>query len=168
MSTHRAIQAVVIGGARDTGPILQDARAIGALLGRLNITLITGGGTGVMEAANRGCQEVGGTTVSIIQSAEHADANLWSSIVIPTGLGHGRNVVTALAGDFIIALGGGAGTLSEMSFGCIHGKPIFALTTHGGCSKDSVHLDFDNHQGMQIVYCKTMPELERAIRNFAS
>jgi len=30
----------------------------------------------------------------------------WCAVVIPTGMGHARNVLTVLGGDFIIALGG--------------------------------------------------------------
>jgi uncharacterized protein (TIGR00725 family) len=53
-------------------------------------------------------------------------------VVIPTGLGHARNALTALAGDVVIAIGGGAGTLSELAFAWMHGRPIVVVEGSGG------------------------------------
>lgn len=49
---------------------------------------------------------------------------------IPTGLDHGRNLVVAQS-DAIIAIGGGAGTLSEMALAWIHRRLIIALRCGG-------------------------------------
>ena len=54
----------------------------------------------------------------------------WCAVVIPTGIGHARNVLTVLGEDFIIALGGAAGTLSEICIAWIHNKPFLTSLTY--------------------------------------
>lgn len=123
----RRPQATVIGDSDAPPELCSAAEQIGEMLARLGITVITGGRGGVMEAACRGAAKAGGTTVGILPSSEMNDANPWCSVVIPTGLGHARNVVNVLGGDFVIALGSSAGTLSEVCFAWIHGRPILTL-----------------------------------------
>ena len=55
----------VFGSARipPDDPVYAAAREVGAELARAGFAVITGGGPGVMEAANRGCQEVGGVSI---------------------------------------------------------------------------------------------------------
>ncbi|MBP6619112.1 MAG: TIGR00730 family Rossman fold protein [Leadbetterella sp.] len=55
----------VFGSARFTedNKYYQDARKIGAGLASLGFTILTGGGPGIMEAANRGAKDVGGKSV---------------------------------------------------------------------------------------------------------
>lgn len=126
-SQARRPQATVIGDSDASPELCSTAEQIGDMLAGLGITVITGGRGGVMEAVCRGAAKAGGTTVGILPSSEMNDANPWCSVVIPTGLGHARNVVNVLGGDFVIALGSSAGTLSEVCLAWIHGKPILAL-----------------------------------------
>ncbi len=55
----------VFGSARiePGSPDYELARKMGAGIARLGFTVMTGGGPGIMEAANRGAKEVGGTSV---------------------------------------------------------------------------------------------------------
>ena len=55
----------VFGSARTLAgtPVYELAREVGRLLAEAGYAVITGGGPGVMEAANRGCQEGGGLSV---------------------------------------------------------------------------------------------------------
>jgi hypothetical protein len=55
----------VFGSARTDrlDPIYEAAREVGAELARAGLAVITGGGPGVMEAANRGCREAGGLSI---------------------------------------------------------------------------------------------------------
>jgi hypothetical protein len=55
----------VFGSARfsEAHPYYSIAREIGRRLSMMGFTVMTGGGPGLMEAANRGAQEAGGLTV---------------------------------------------------------------------------------------------------------
>lgn len=55
----------VFGSARfkEDHPYYQKAREVGAAMSKLGFTVITGGGPGIMEAANRGAFEAGGQSI---------------------------------------------------------------------------------------------------------
>jgi len=55
----------VFGSARfsESHPVYELGRDVGASLVKLGFTVMTGGGPGVMEAANRGAREAGGRSV---------------------------------------------------------------------------------------------------------
>jgi uncharacterized protein (TIGR00725 family) len=156
----RKAQAAVIGDSDAPAEICSLAEAIGTMLARHGITLITGGGSGVMEAAGKGARNAAGITVGIIPGDSDMDANPSCSVVIPTGLGHARNIVTVLAGDFVIALGGAAGTMSEICFAWIHGKPILALENCDGWAARVASTRLDHRRPDPIIACKDLPELE--------
>ena len=162
MSHHgeRFAQATLIGDSDPPRGRLLLAEGVGALLAKYSITLITGGRGGVMEAASRGAARAGGTTVGILPSEDMTEANSWCQIVIPTGLGHARNVVTALAGDFVIAVGGGAGTLSEICFAWLHRRPIFVVEGSGGWADKLAGQPLDHRASSTIVPCKDLMALE--------
>ncbi|AGB01469.1 TIGR00725 family protein [Methanoregula formicica] len=121
------MQIAVAGGAQASPQEYETARAVGRLIAENGAVLLCGGLGGVMEAACRGAQEQGGTTVGIISGT--GDGNPFLSIVIRTGLGHGRNVLVAQSGDALIAIGGSYGTLSEIAIALKTGCPVFGLSS---------------------------------------
>jgi hypothetical protein len=72
-----------------------------------------------------------GRIVGILPSYRATDANPWCDLVIPTGMQMARNVLVVAAGDVVLALGGGAGTLSEIAIAWQLGRPIVALGSRG-------------------------------------
>lgn len=166
MSQHpiRPLQAAVIGDANPAPEVVAAAEKVGRMLARLGITVISGGLGGVMEGASRGAREAGGLVVGIVPSDRLQDANPWCTVVIPTGIGHARNVLTALAGDFVVAIGGGAGTLSELCFAWIHGRPILALGGFGGWTDRLGAGPLDHRALSSIRQCRSLEELEWAVR----
>lgn len=164
MSTSqvRRPQAAVIGDSDAPPELCGVAEQIGEMLGRLGITVVTGGRGGVMEAACRGAARAGGMTVGILPSSEMSDANQWCGVVIPTGLGHARNVVNVLAGDFVIALGGSAGTLSEVCFAWIHGKPILTLKGCDGWLAKTGN-ELDQRSTSSIIECADVDATKQAV-----
>lgn len=62
---------------------------------------------------------------------------------MPTGLGHLRNQTVVLTADVIVALAGGAGTLSELAFAWMHRKPVICCTAFEGWAEKLAGLDVD-------------------------
>ena len=84
-----------------------------------------------MEAAARGVKQNGGLTVGILPDYDRESANPFMDIVVPTGLGHARNVLVVASGDLIIALPGSHGTRSEISIALKLGKPVIGFKAWG-------------------------------------
>jgi uncharacterized protein (TIGR00725 family) len=116
-----AVQVSVIGSG-----VANEARAeeIGRLLATRGCTVVCGGRGEVMAAAARGAKSAGGTTIGIVPSTSRAEANEWIDHVVVTGLGHARNAIVAASGDAVIAVGGSYGTLTEIGFAKILGRPV--------------------------------------------
>lgn len=107
-------------------------RQIGRALVSAGCRVATGGRGGVMAAALRGAASspsyADGDTLAILPGSDPSDACPHASIVIPTGLGHYRNGVVAAA-DAVIAVGGGAGTVSEVALAWLWGRaPVVVVT----------------------------------------
>jgi uncharacterized protein (TIGR00725 family) len=116
-----AVQVSVIGSGAE-----HEARAeeVGRLLAEHGCTVVCGGVGEVMAAAARGAKAAGGTTIGILPGTSRALANEWIDHVIMTDLGHARNAVVAASGDAVIAVGGSYGTLTEIGFARIFGRPV--------------------------------------------
>ena len=84
-----------------------------------------------MEAAARGAKEKGGLTIGILPDYNKASANPFIDVVVPTGLGHARNILVVASGDLIVALPGSHGTRSEISIGLKLCKPVIGITAWG-------------------------------------
>lgn len=97
--------------------------------------LATGGLGGVMAAASRGARRSSawreGDVIGLLPGYDFEDANPWVDVAIPTGLGMARNVVLVASADVVVALAGGAGTLSELAAAWQLGRPIVALRGEG-------------------------------------
>lgn len=114
------------------------AEAVGAMIIEKGWKLVTGGMGGVMESASRGARNssawTDGRIVSIIPGWNPDSSNKYADIVIPTGLDHGRNLLVAQS-DAIVAVGGGAGTLSEIAIAWMMFRLIVALRGEGWSGK---------------------------------
>ena len=103
------------------------AEEVGRLLAKRGCTVVTGGRGEVMAAASRGAKEAGGTTIGILPGEDRAEANQWVDHVVVTGLGHMRNYAVAASGDGVIAVGGRWGTLAEIAYAKLLGRPAVIL-----------------------------------------
>ena len=119
----------VIGGARPEARFEKLAREVGRRIAEAGAVLICGGLAGVMKAASQGAKEAGGLTIGILPGAQTSDANPYIDIPIATGLGYTRNSIVAMNADVLIAVDGEYGTLSEIAYGRIFGKPVIGLET---------------------------------------
>jgi uncharacterized protein (TIGR00725 family) len=119
-----AVQVSVIGSGADHEA---HAEEVGRLLAEGGCTVVCGGLGEVMAAAARGAKSAGGTTIGILPGTRRGDANEWIDHVVVTGLGHMRNALVAASGDAVIAVGGAYGTLTEIGFARILGRPVVIL-----------------------------------------
>jgi uncharacterized protein (TIGR00725 family) len=118
------VQVAVIGsGAAHEGR----AEEVGRLLASRGCTVVTGGLGEVMAAAARGAKSAGGTTIGVLPGQSRGDANPWIDHVVVTGVGHARNLAVVGSGDAVIAVGGKWGTLAEIGFARVLGRPVVIL-----------------------------------------
>ena len=124
-----ALQVSVIGSG---GEHEAAAEEVGRLLAERGCIVVTGGLGEVMAAAHRGAKSAGGITVAILPGETHADANEWADHVVVTGIGHARNLAVAASGHAVIAVGGRHGTLAEIAFAMLLGRPVVVLDGPSG------------------------------------
>jgi len=119
----------IFGPGHPTRGEYNDAAQVGRLLAERGITVVCGGLYGVMEAVCMGAKEAGGRTVGILRTYNRHEANPYVDVVIPSGLGDGRNILVATAGEAAVAIAGRFGTLSEIAIALKHGIPVVGLRT---------------------------------------
>lgn len=128
MSKRRKLISI-IGGADCSENEYKIAEEVGYLLGKRDVVIVCGGRGGVMEAACRGAQRAGGITIGFLPGQDASTGNPYLDIVIPTGMGHNRNILVAQAAEVVIAIGGGYGTLSEIGIALKTGRIVIGIDT---------------------------------------
>jgi uncharacterized protein (TIGR00725 family) len=119
----------VIGAGQASDDEMAAGEEIGRRLAEAGAVLVCGGLGGVMDAAARGCEAAGGTSVGILPGEDGTHASAYLTVRIATGLGEARNAIVARAADAVIAVGGEFGTLSEIALALKMGKPVVGLGT---------------------------------------
>lgn len=107
----------VFGSARirEGHPDYALARTIGQRLSRMGFTVMTGGGPGLMEAANRGAKDVGGRSVACnIQLPKEQRPNPYLDASVTCRHFFVRKVLLFKYSYAFVALPGGLGTLDEL------------------------------------------------------
>jgi uncharacterized protein (TIGR00725 family) len=141
---------------------------LGLLLGNKGHTIINGGMLGTMEAVSKGVKDSENgqsKVVGILPFDNKEQANKYLDITIPTGIGFARNSVVVLSSDILIALGGGAGTLNEISYAWQFGKKVFCYTESEGWSKKLANQNLDSRKKGLLVGFKTLEELSKLLFN---
>ena len=129
----------VIGSRDCDAGTYERARRVGELIAGRGFGVICGGLDGVMEAASKGAAEAGGLVVGVLPGDEPESANAYVGLRIATGMGIARNVIIVRSSSAVIAVSGGAGTLSEIAHCLQLGVPVVGLGTHE-VSPDIVHV----------------------------
>jgi len=95
-------------------PFYELARQMGSLLARRGFTVMTGGGPGLMEAANRGAKEAGGHSIGCtIELPQEREPNLFLDRVVTFYYFFVRKVMLVKYSYAFVILPGGLGTLDE-------------------------------------------------------
>jgi uncharacterized protein (TIGR00730 family) len=109
--------AVVFGSARtpSSDPLYADAREVGRRLGEAGLAVITGGGPGLMEAANRGAVDAGARSVGLnIELPFEQAMNEWVELGITFEYFFTRKLMFARYACAWVVFPGGYGTLDEL------------------------------------------------------
>lgn len=159
---YRIGPCVTVFGSARFGPEMdhyKDAEKIGAAMAKLGFTVMTGGGPGIMEAANKGAYEAGGYSVGcniVLPVEQKQNAYLHKWIYIPYFFV--RKVILVKYSFAFIVMPGGIGTLDELFEALtliqnrmIAGFPIVIYDTE-------YHKDLYEHIQMMVQHESISPE----------
>ena len=107
----------IFGSARTSpdDPVYQAARETAGLLAKAGFAVITGGGPGIMEAANRGAFEAGGTSIGCnIELPHEQKSNDYLTLSLKFKYFFVRKMMFVKYSDAFIIFPGGFGTLDEL------------------------------------------------------
>ncbi|HEX8940022.1 MAG TPA: TIGR00730 family Rossman fold protein [Candidatus Limnocylindrales bacterium] len=107
----------VFGSARTAAddPVYERSRQLGRLLAEEGFAVITGGGPGVMEAANRGCHEAGGLSIGCnIELPHEQQVNPYVDLAVEFRYFFVRKTMFVKYADAFVIFPGGFGTLDEL------------------------------------------------------
>ena len=107
----------IFGSARvaEDHPAYRGAREVGRLFAKRDFAVVTGGGPGVMEAANRGAQEAGGLSVGFnIQLPHEQTENPYLDVSLTFRHFYVRKTMFVKAAEGFVIFPGGFGTLDEL------------------------------------------------------
>jgi uncharacterized protein (TIGR00730 family) len=107
----------VFGSARvrEGDDVYDRARELGRTLARAGFAVVTGGGPGVMEAANRGCHEEGGLSIGFNIELPHEQAlNPYVQMALAFKHFFARKVMLVKAAEGFVIFPGGFGTMDEL------------------------------------------------------
>ena len=150
-------------------PLNQEAYELGRLLGEAGYAVVTGGYSGVMEAASRGAAEAGGHVIGVTSDRLYRRGSRLNAWVkeerrFPTLLERAHHLVSS--SDGIVALRGGIGTLNEVAMtwsllqvGEIAPKPLLLLGAEWGALLRQFYGqgEYILEEQMQLWQCVTTP-----------
>ena len=148
----------VFGSARTPRdhPMYATAERLGGKLARAGLAVITGGGPGIMEAANKGAAEAGGVSVGLgIELPFEAGLNPYVNLGINFRYFFARKTMFVKYAQGFVVLPGGFGTLDELF------EALTLVQTQKVTSFPVVLLDSDYWSGL-INWLRSAP-LDRGI-----
>jgi uncharacterized protein (TIGR00725 family) len=123
----------VMGGSDADEKTTAGARELGRLIAQNGWVLVSGGRpTGVMQASVSGAREAGGLTVGVLYDEDRDNGAEGLDIVLPSGMGAGRNIINVLSSDVVVACRGTGGTLSEIALALRFDRPVVLLNFDPG------------------------------------
>jgi uncharacterized protein (TIGR00730 family) len=107
----------VFGSARvnEDDPVYAEARDVGRRIAEAGFAVVTGGGPGVMEAANRGARDAGGLSVGFNIELPHEQfENPYLDMSLTFDHFYARKTMFVKAAEGFVIFPGGFGTLDEL------------------------------------------------------
>ncbi|MBI2405036.1 LOG family protein [Candidatus Gottesmanbacteria bacterium] len=173
-SSHFTVAVCGSAGGTFSNTIAKKAYEIGKYLATQGCILFSGATLGYSCDATRGAHDTGGLTIGIspaenlheqLERYEHIDPKLWNTIVY-TGIGYkARDVVMMRSIDAAILIGGGVGTLLELTLAIDFQKVIGILDGSGGAIdlREQVAAISHRHKPSYIVSKNPKPLVENVI-----
>jgi len=133
---------------------LMKVQKLGEMIAEKGHVVITGACGGFPQAAAEGAKSRGGMSIGVSPSnnwGEHTivyptvTQNLYDTIIY-TGFGEGRNLILVRSADICIFVGGGSGTLMELTMAIKQNKRIAILKSENGIEnvlKEMLALSWD-------------------------
>jgi uncharacterized protein (TIGR00725 family) len=148
--------------------LIKKAERIGELIAERGMKLVCGGDDkkGVIEAVARGAKMKGGLVIGLLVGNGKSKAMEYVDVKIPTGMTYGgREYILALSCDSIIVIGGGSGTLNEITVAYQNRIPMVALKKTGGWT-DMFAGKYLDWRKKEKIYSAETPEeaVEKAIK----
>ena len=177
----------VFGSARtrQDDPHYQLARKMGAAIARLGFTVMTGGGPGIMEAANRGAKDAGGRTVGCgIELPSEQKPNAYLDRCVTMHYFFARKMLLVKYSYAFVVFPGGAGTADELfealtliQTGKIDDFPIVIMGTDywrelAGFIQKMARVGTIDSKDVELIYATDSVEMaiehirEKAIKTF--
>ena len=111
----KAVSVFGSGRVADGDPRYEHARRVAARLGEAGFAIITGGGPGLMEAANRGARDAGATSVGLgIELPHEQGLNPYVDVAVGFRYFFARKLMFVRYASAFVVLPGGFGTLDEL------------------------------------------------------
>lgn len=163
----------------DTHPNCRLAEELGKALIDNGYRIIHGGRGGIMKAVAKGAKQSAnyqqGSVIAILPGFDPAGANEYSDVALPTGLDTYRNLLIANA-EAVVAIGGGAGTLSEMAMAWILKRMVVGYAVEGWSGKlagqridDKKRVDWPEDRVIKVTDAKQVLEmLTRYLHHYAA
>lgn len=160
----------IIGDSNEVKTHNDTAENMGRLIALSGYTLVTGGRQGVMAAASRGARSVNprpetARVIGILPGLNKNEGNSFIDYVIPTGIGWARNQIVVLSSDVVVAIGGGAGTLSEMAYAWAYNKPVIAFNIKQGWSTKLAGEKIDYKRNDSVIKVSSPEEAIKIIND---
>ncbi len=160
----------IIGDSDEVKSLNEIAEDMGRLIAIAGYTIVTGGRQGVMAAASRGARSVNprpetARVIGILPGTNKNEGNQFLDYVIPAGIGWARNQIVVLSSDVVVAIGGGAGTLSEMAYAWVYNKPVIAFNVQQGWSTKLAGERIDERRADPIIKVSRPEEAIKVIND---
>ncbi len=174
MKNERKLQIGIIGSntATSTKNMLEAAEELGRKLIDNGYRIINGGCGGVMEASSKGARTSenyqDGDIIGILPGLDKKDANTYIDIIIPTGINFARNQIIIASSDVVVVIGGGAGTLNEITFAWQLKKSIIALDIGEGWGSKLAGKKLDSRQNVKINRAENINQIIELINKLVN